>query len=148
MCTRGLFNSLQARMRCSCDRYSHTHKTMLALDPDEKLAPGWTEHLRKLDEGDICGPGCEVDDTSEGQFAPSWIWLVSQSSQPAPTKMTASNDHTARSASINKSSTVVDPEQTDSMRAHWAKCQAHAERYKEEAKLVVEEMGQTLHYFD
>ena len=47
-----------------------------------------------------------------------------------------------------KSSTVVDPEQTDSMRAHWAKCQAHAERYKEEAKLVVEEMGQTLHYFD
>ena len=146
--TRGLFNSLRARMRRSCDRYSHARKAMLALDPDEKLAPGWTKRFRKLDEGDIRGPGREVDDTSEGRFAPSWIWLVSQSSQPVPTKTTASNDHTARSASINESSTAVDPEQTDLMRAHWAKCQARAERYEEEAKLVVEEMGRTLRYFD
>ena len=120
---------------------------MLALDPDEKLTPGWTKRFQKLNEGDIRSPGREVDDTSEGRFAPSWIWLVSQSSKPIPTKTTASNDHTARSTSINESSTAVDPERTDSMRAHWAKCQARAERY-EEAKLVVEEMGWTLRYFD
>ena len=146
--TRGLFNSLWARMCRSRDCYSHACKAMLALDPDEKLAPGWTKRFWKLNEGDIHSPGCEVENTSEGQFTPSWIWLVSQLSQPTPTKTTASNDHTARSASINESSTAVDPEQTDSMHAHWVKCQAHAERYKKEAKLVVEEMGRTLHYFD
>ena len=112
-CTRGLFNSLRARMRRSRDCYSHAHKAMLALNPDERLTPGWTKRFQKLDKGGIHGPGCEVDDTSEDRFAPSWIWLVSQSSQPAPTKTTASNDHTARSASINESSTAVDPEQTD-----------------------------------
>jgi hypothetical protein len=33
-------------------------------------------------------------------------------------------------------------------RVHWAKCQARAERYEEEVKLSVEEMGRTLRYFE
>jgi hypothetical protein len=41
-----------------------------------------------------------------------------------------------------------DPEQTDSMRAHWAKCQARAERFEEEVSLTLEEMGRTLLYFE
>jgi hypothetical protein len=46
------------------------------------------------------------------------------------------------------SAIVDDPEVDNSMRAHWAKCQARADRYEEEAKLTVEEMGRTLRYFE
>ena len=35
-----------------------------------------------------------------------------------------------------------------SMRAHWAKCQARAERYEEEVILTIEEMGRTLRYLE
>ena len=39
-------------------------------------------------------------------------------------------------------------EVTESMRTHWAKCQARADRYEEEVTLTVEEMGRTLRYFE
>ena len=39
-------------------------------------------------------------------------------------------------------------EVAQSMRAHWAKCQARADRYEEEVTLTVEEMGRTLRYFE
>ena len=92
-----------------------------------------------LNEGDARGPGHEADDTSEGQFTPSWIWLIPQLGQRPPS--------TTTSASIDEPSTGDDPEQINSMRVHWAKCQARAERYKEEVKLTIEEMGHTLRYF-
>jgi hypothetical protein len=41
-----------------------------------------------------------------------------------------------------------DPEVTESMRVHWARCQARADRYEEEVTLIVEEMGRTLRYFE
>jgi hypothetical protein len=41
-----------------------------------------------------------------------------------------------------------DPDLSESMRAHWAKCQARAERYEEELTLTLEEMGRTLRYFE
>lgn len=53
----------------------------------------------------------------------------------------------ATTSSVDESATN-DLELTDSMRAHWAKCQARAERYEEEVSLTVEEMGRTLRYFE
>lgn len=55
--TKGLFDSFRTRIRRSGNRYSHARSAMLALDPDQKLSPGWTERFAKLDESDIRGPG-------------------------------------------------------------------------------------------
>ncbi|KAF9781860.1 hypothetical protein BJ322DRAFT_1010483, partial [Thelephora terrestris] len=129
--TKGLFESFHTRIHRFADRYSHARSAMLALDPDQQYSPGWMERYQKLDGKDICGPGREESDTSEGKFTPSWIWLVPRLSHPPPASTAAS-----------------DLELTDSMRAHWAKCQARAERYEEEVLLTVEEMGRTLSYFE
>ena len=43
--------------------------------------------------------------------------------------------------------TVDEKEQHQSHCTHWARAQARAERYEEEVKLTVEEMGRTLQYF-
>ena len=107
---------------------------------------GWLQRFQKLNEGDIRGPGRGADDTSEGKFTPSWIWLVPRPSHPPPT--TSSDDPIATTIATNKSALTNDPELVDSMRAHWAKCQARAERYEEEVALTVEEMGRTLRYFE
>ena len=137
--TRGVFDSLRTKIHHSSGRYSHARNTMLALNPDEKFNPGWTKRFQMLNEGDARGPGREADDTSEGQFTPSWIWLVPWLGQRPPSATT--------STSIDEPSTGDDPEQINSMRVHWAKCQAQAERYKEEVKLTIEEMGRMLCYF-
>lgn len=147
--TKGLFNSLRARIDRSTDRYSHARKAMLGLDPDQRLGPGWMKRFQELNQGDVRGPGREFEDTSEGRFTPSWIWLVPRLSQPFPPTRTArSGDHVATVSSANDSGTAEDLEANESMRSHWAKCQARAERYEEEVKLTVEEMGRTLRYFE
>jgi len=130
---------------------------MLALDSDEKLRSGWMKRFQKLNESDVRGPGREKGDTSEGQYIPSWIWLVPLSNHPSPTT-TAANAPTAMTDSSSTpggeaAMTTSEPapantaELADSMRVHWAKCQARAERYEEEVALSLEEMGRTLRYF-
>jgi len=130
---------------------------MLALDPDEKFRPGWTRRFLKLNDADVRGPGRKRDDKSEGQFVLPWIWLVPRLSDP-PIPPTTAQDQpvtTANSSAVSGSETMTPDEPTvannaevaDSMRVHWAKCQARAERYEEEVLLTVEEMGRTLNYF-
>ena len=82
--TRGLFDSLRTKIHCSSGCYSCARNAMLALDLDEKFNPGWTKRFQMLNEGDACGPGREADNTSEGQFTPSWIWLVPRLGQHPP----------------------------------------------------------------
>ena len=99
-------------------------------------------------DADIRGPGREIDDRSEGKFQLSWIWLL-----PHQVVVFPSNEPMTRTASSDDnatnpiSSAAEDLEVVDSMRVHWAKCQARAERYEEEVELTVEEMGRTLRYF-
>jgi len=154
--TQGLFKGFQAKIRRFAGRYSHAWDTMLALDPDQKLGPGWMQRLQKLNESDIRGPGREPDDKSEGRFIPSWIWLVPHSSPPAPTpptNLTIGIDPTPNSkngvaTASDVGASANNTEAADSMRVHWAKCQARAERYEEEVVLTIEEMGRTLCYFE
>lgn len=154
--SQGLFDGYAARIQRSASRYSHARNAMLALDPDEKFAPGWTKRFQKLNESDIRGPGREKDDKSEGQFVLTWIWLVPRLSRPlpatiaqdAPTTTTHSPPNPEDETTTDDEPTVADDaEIADSMRVHWAKCQARAERYEEEVALTVEEMGRTLAYF-
>ena len=155
--SQGLFVGFTARIKRSADRYSHARDAMLALDPDEKFRPGWTRRFLKLNDADVRGPGRERDDKSEGQFVLPWIWLVPRlSDPPAPLAtaqdgpMTTADPPTASGAETttpDEPTVASDAELADSMRVHWAKCQARAERYEEEVLLTVEEMGRTLNYF-
>ena len=130
---------------------------MLSLDPSQQLNPGWAKRFQVLENTDIRGPGCESYETLEGTFQPSWIWLVLRSINPAPNGDPPLGEPTATTRvvpGVNSSTaeptptTIDDPETVDSMRVHWAKCQARADRYEEEVALTVEEMGRTLRYFE
>lgn len=151
--SKGLWESFKARTKRSASRYSHARDAMLALDPDEKLSPGWTQRFQKLNESNIRGPGRETSDVSEGRFIPSWIWLVPRLDYlpPAPNHP-ASRTHAPvpdceTTTTANKDTAADDTEFVNSMRVHWAKCQAQAEQYEEEVLLTIEEMGRTLGYF-
>ena len=152
---QGLFEGFKARIQRAASRYSHARDAMLALDPREKFAPGWTQRFRKLNESDIRGPGREREDKSEGQFALTWIWLVPRLSHPPPPVAPAQDTPAAALSSPTPGGETTTPgeptpaneaELADSMRVHWAKCQARADRYEEEVALTIEEMGRTLNY--
>ena len=146
--TKGIFQSFRAKITRSGKRYSNARNAMLALDPDQKLGPGWMDRFKVLQDDDARGPGREEGDTSEGQFKPSWIWLVPRLSRSPAATTSSSSDHVATTTSSNEPAAASDLELLDSMRAHWAKCQARAERYEEETALTLEEMGRTLLYFE
>ena len=117
---------------------------MLALDPNEKLSPGWTKRFQVLEDADVRGPGRSPGEESEGKFQPSWIWLLpvqlNQGTDSSP-------DGPGFSTTNDPNPQLDNPEVADAMRVHWAKCQARADRYEEEVQLTVEEMGRTLLYF-
>ena len=144
--SQGLEDGFRSKIRRCASRYSHARDAMLALDPDQKFSPGWTQRFKKLNEKDIRGPGRELDQPSEGQFILSWIWLVPRSTPP-PSATTPSSDPIATTSTPELTTPDAD-ELAGYMRAHWAKCQARAERYEEEVALTVEEMGRTLRYFE
>ena len=155
--SQGLLGGFTARIQCNTNCYSHARDMMLALDSGKRFRPGWMKRFQKLNEGDIRGPGCEIRDTLEGRYIPSWIWLVPLSNFPPPTTTTTNAPVTATDPSslpgVEATTTSGEPapaneaEVADAMRAHWAKCQACAERYEEEVALSLEEMGCTLRYF-
>ena len=147
--TKGLFDSFQTKIRRVASRYRHSYQAMLALDPSQQLSPGWMQRFQKLDDADVRGPGRESDDPSDGTFQPSWIWLVPRLTDRAPNGFVPTDD-TRSSTGSNSStpSTTSDLEVAESMRVHWARCQARADRYEEEVMLIVEEMGRTLRYFE
>ena len=145
---KGAFGGVEGRIRRAAMRYRHARRAMLALDPSQQLSPGWTRRFRELVDADIRGPGRETDDKSEGKFQLSWIWLL-----PHQTGVFPSNESATQTPSLDgsvtdpTSSAAEDLEVVDSMRVHWAKSQARADRYEEEVALTVEEMGRTLRYF-
>ena len=150
--SQGLFNGFKTRIRRCAARYSHARDAMLALDPDQQLSPGWAQRFQELNTADLRGPGREPDEPSEGQFVPSWIWLIPRSKRPPPATTSPTNHPTRNHGNGTTpgpdGSAAADNEITDFMRAHWAKCQARADRYDEEVSLIVEEMGRTLRYFE
>ena len=144
--SQSLEDGFRGKIKRCASRYSHARDAMLALDPDQKLSPGWVQRFKKLNEKDLRGPGRELDQPSEGQFMLSWIWLVPRSTNPPPAT-TSSSDPITTTSSTEPTTPDAD-ELAGYMRAHWAKCQARAERYEEEVALTVGGMGRTLRYFE
>ena len=153
--TKGLFNLFHAKVRRVTLRYRRSYQAMLALDPSQKFSPGWMQRFQKLEDGDLRGPGRELDDHSEGTFQPSWIWLVPRLTDGILDGSNASTNPPPGLSDTTTGPTVAStphpadhPEVANSMRVHWARCQARADRYEEEALLTVEDMGWTLRYFE
>jgi len=156
---KGIFGGVEGRIRRAVMRYRHARRAMLALDPSQQLSPGWARRFRELVDADIRGPGREVkgrevkgrdvNDKSEGKFQPSWIWLVPHQTSVFPGNEPVTQTLGPDGGAVDPvASAAEDLEVADSMRVHWAKCQARADRYEEEVALTVEEMGRTLRYFE
>jgi hypothetical protein len=110
----------------------------LAWMRSQTLRPNgsWTAIYKKLERKDIRGPNPADDITDlamsngknhmrgtelgQGTYRQSWIWLVTLSGSDEP---------------------------HESLRLHWCKTAANAERWTEELELVQEEMRRTLAYF-
>jgi len=136
--------------------YRNARCTLIALDPEGK-ATQWVPRFLELKDTDIRGPGRDEDEPSEGRTVSSWIWLVPKLSSPnTPHPNTDSNtshpnadpDDSDDSDESNLSTRAASGDEIAvSIRAHWARCQARAERYEEEVKLTTEEMRRTLEFF-
>ena len=162
--SQGILDSFHGRIKCVANRYRDARRALLVLDPGGKLDAGWKHYFLELKDSDIRGPDREAHEPSEGRFQQSWIWTVSHppsdspnsiASDPRPSVPSPTFPHTQPASSASTvvpgdgtgSSAADTKEQSQSHRAHWARAQARAERYEEEVKLTVEEMGRTLRYF-
>ena len=152
---KGTFERYKARISQFAVIYRHARRALIALDPKGEITQ-WTPRFLELKEGDIRGPGREEDEHSEGRMKPSWIWnillpLASPDTSRSDTSRPDSshpNTNSDSSGGPDLSSRAASGEEVAvSIRAHWARCQARAERHEEEVQLTVEEMRRTLEFF-
>jgi hypothetical protein len=156
-----MFKRYNAQIAMFTAIYHHARRALVALDPVGEINL-WISRFHELKDSDVHGPGREPEEPSDGKSIPSWIWLIQKPPQGCnkPTPDTNSNNtpnnkpDPGPSISINVSKEVDligcaanGDEIALSIRSHWARCQAHAERYKEEAELTVEEMRRMLEFF-
>lgn len=146
---KGTFERYKARISRFASLYRHARRSLTELDPDGKIIK-WTSRFLELKDVDIRGPGREADEPSEGRVVPSWIWLIHKAS-PSSEKSGADGDPNPNPSHPETSDlsqrAATGEEVAVSIRAHWARCQARAERYEEEVQLTVEEMRRTLQFF-
>ena len=124
------YSRMQYKLQYSVNRYRVAYNALMALDPNGS----WRERLKELKDGDVRGPGRDVDNiedtkTSKGRFEMSWIWLVPRSSQEMGNNQT-------------------EDEFNHSMRAEWAQTRARMCRWKEELQIIQEEMRRVLAFFE
>jgi hypothetical protein len=157
---KGTFERYKARISRFATLYRRARRALIALDPKGEITK-WTSRFLELNDADIRGPGREENEPSEGRTKPSWIWNIHLPTQPPDTP---DNDTSHPDTPGNDTSHPDTPDSNKktpslsvraasgdevaiSIRSHWARCQARAERYEEEVKLTVEEMRRTLEFF-
>ena len=75
-----LYRRINLKIERATQRYCTACEALVILDPEGL----WKDHLRVLRNKDIRGPGKDSNDTTtNGQFEPSWIWLVQTSQNQA-----------------------------------------------------------------
>jgi len=135
---KGTFDRYKAHISWAAAVYQNARRALTTLDLNGGVS-GWTSCFLELKDADIRGPGRDDNEPSEGQIVSSWIWLTPKPSHP---------NSNANSDESNLSQRAASGEEVAvSIRAHWARCQARAEWYKEEVKLTVEEMRRTVEFF-
>ena len=148
---KGTFERYKARISRFASLYRHARHALLALDPEGGITQ-WASRFLELKDADIRGPGREDDEPSEGRIIPSWIWSVHKAPQALENSSTDGDTnhdtHTSHPDTPDLSQRAANGDEVAiSIRAHWARCQARAERYEEEVELTVEEMRRTLQFF-
>ena len=156
--SQGILDGFRGKIDRLASQYKYARQALLALDPEQKFAPTWKKYFLELTTKDLRAPVRDEGTngkSSEGQFQPAWIWAVPRA-PPIPGAATCPPNPS--SASLPGPTTPANQEPDNSLaddvegrefdRVQWAKCQARAERYKEEVELTVEEMGRTLRYFE
>lgn len=144
---KGTFERYNARIARFVSLYRHARRALVILDPNGTITP-WTSRFLELTNADIRGPGREDDEASEGRIVPSWIWSVHETPQPLEKSNTNPTTTVSNSNIPDLSQRAASGEEVAvSIRAHWARCQARAERYEEEVQLTLEEMRRTLEFF-
>jgi len=158
--SQGILDSFHGRIKRVANWYCDARQALLALDPEGMLDAGWKLCFLELKDEDIRGPDREIYENSEGRFQQSWIWTVTQAlsvfPDPQPPAAGPNSRHHQPASPASKvvsgkgpgTSTADEKELHQSHRAHWARAQARADRYEEEWKLTVEEMGRTLRFFE
>jgi hypothetical protein len=141
----GTFERYKTRILRFATLYRHARRTLIALDPKGRTTQ-WTSRFLELKDTDIRGPGREEDEPSEGRTVSSWIWLIPNPSQPLDTSHPDTDTDDTKKSNLSERAASGE-EVAVSIRAHWARCQARAERYEEEVKLTIEEMRRTLEFF-
>ena len=132
-------------------------------EPDDisngKFTPGWIWLVPRLTTN-ANAPATAIPQGSDATANPSDSGVtpandspgLGAAADPSDSGALAGNDspgsETATAADCPATTAVNDSEVAESMRVHWAKCQARADRYEEEVTLTVEEMGRTLRYFE
>ena len=119
--SRAVMQTVQDRIDKSVQSYRVAHDALLQLDP----CGDWENLYPPLTEADNRGPGKEPEEvgTSDGQYAPSWIWCLI--------------------------ATAVSPDEVnEDMRVEWAQCKARADRWEEEVTLLQEEMRRVIHFLE
>ena len=147
--SKGTFDRYQALITQAATTYRHARRALIALDPNGEIN-GWTSRFLELKDADISGPGKDADDSkvSDGRTISSWIWLVPKPPHPLNGSHPDDSSTATNSAESDLSQRAASGEEiTISIRAHWARCQARAERYEEEVSLTLEEMRRTLEFF-
>jgi len=120
--SRAVMHTIQERINQAVRRYLVARDALLRLDPSGT----WQELYLALNDSDNRGPGKEPDEVSasDGQYTPSWIWLLNPNATTGdPTQSAISPD-----------------EVNEDMRVEWAQCVARASRWEEEVVLLREEM--------
>ena len=119
--SQAVMRTVQERIDKCVRRYRLARGALLCLDPSEE----WQGLYLPLTDADSRGPGKEPEETSssDGRYAPSWIW--------------------------HSSTTVVSPEElNEDMRVEWAQCVARADRWEEEVILLQEEMRRVVQFLE
>ena len=123
---KSVFSNFTLKIEQAAARYRDARIALLRLDPNEQFGQ-WKEDLQELRREDVRGPSREADEPSESRHQISWIW---------------------RTASQQADAGINDPDLQAIMRVEWCKATAWAERFREEVELVIEEMKQTLLFFE
>lgn len=123
-------HTIDNRITRAVHRYRDARDAMRSLDPRGE----WKKEFHELKDEDNRGPGRESDDSilGEGSFVVSWIWLA-----PGATSRTVAADTPISIEEVN-----------EGMRVEWARTLARADRWAEEAKLLVSEMERVLKFLE
>ena len=119
-----LWKRFDKKTKRAAQTYRTAWRALHILDPEGT----WTSRLKELHDKDISGPGKDPEDTSttNSRYEPSWIWLVTRSS--------------------NDNLELDEEDFNNSMRIEWAKARARMMRWKEELLIVQEEMRRVIAY--